>query len=524
MNVAEHTRLKGGLITATEQAEAEGKNRFQTATIDTEDIRNHSRYEGRSYGIGISGSMGGGEGRQQIGGQKLTAYGDNTVTRTDNGDTTRQGRASVSAQIGFGRDSDSRESTTPSGIGTRNLTVTADPAAAATLYTDIRTETAAVSSGRLNNTFDKERVQKELDIQREVTQQFGSNIGYVKSRVNQRIEGLKAAREAGRISQEEYDKQTAKLEMAKLLTDSVAMGLMTPSNSLGGTLLTAASPIASREIGAYFKTVDPQTGKDKQGTPAHIMAHTVWNAAVAYATGNNAGTAALAAGGSETVTPILSNWLFKEKDPSKLTEDQKETLATINRLLGSGIGAAGGNADNALSDGLIARNVAEQNNMTRAGKGVVVPLFGALYCALDKHCGSVTDTFTGMMSEQIKSAQEEREKLFPILNDGKGGGEKAQVPKHPVSRSATGAPMPPDDEDDKNLSISEQKEIRSLNKRIREHQEKIDKFRKNPTIRPGMENLPKDVIKAAQERRILHLEREIKAFQTRIDVLKGRAK
>ncbi|WP_040669635.1 hypothetical protein, partial [Neisseria weaveri] len=81
-----------------------------------------------------------------------------------------------------------------------------------------------------------------------------------------------------------------------------------------------------------------------------------------------------------------------------------------------------------------------------------------------------------------------------------------------------------DDEDDKNLSISEQKEIRSLNKRIREHQEKIDKFRKNPTIRPGMENLPKDVIKAAQERRILHLEREIKAFQTRIDVLKGRAK
>ncbi|WP_036494179.1 hypothetical protein [Neisseria weaveri] len=85
--------------------------------------------------------------------------------------------------------------------------------------------------------------------------------------------------------------------------------------------------------------------------------------------------------------------------------------------------------------------------MTRAGKGVVVPLFGALYCALDKHCGSVTDTFTGMMSEQIKSAQEEREKLFPILNDGKGGEKKAQVQKHPVSRSATGAPMPPDDED-----------------------------------------------------------------------------
>ncbi|WP_308905889.1 hypothetical protein, partial [Neisseria weaveri] len=55
-------------------------------------------------------------------------------------------------------------------------------------------------------------MQKELDIQREVTQQFGSNVGYVKSQVNRRIEGLKAAREAGRISQEEYDKKVQSLQ------------------------------------------------------------------------------------------------------------------------------------------------------------------------------------------------------------------------------------------------------------------------------------------------------------------------
>lgn len=84
--------------------------------------------------------------------------------------------------------------------------------------------------------------------------------------------------------------------------------------------------------------------------------------------------------------------------------------------------------------------------------------------------------------------------------------------------------MPPDDEDDKNLSTSEKREIRSLDKRIKEHRDKIEEFKKNPTVRPGMENLPKDVIKAAQERRILHLEREIKAFQTRINILKGKAK
>ena len=37
-----------------------------------------------------------------------------------------------------------------------------------------------------------------------------------------------------------------------------------------------------------------------------------------------------------------------------------------------------------------------------------------------------------------------------------------------------------------------------------------------------MENLPKDIVKNAQERRILHLEREIKAFQKRIDAIKGK--
>ena len=223
-------------------------------------------------------------------------------------------------------------------------------------------------------------------------------------------------------------------------------------------MLAAATPAVSREIGSYFKGIDAQTGKDRQGSPAHVMAHMVWNAAVAYATGNHAGSAALAAGGSEAVSPVLSGWLFNEKDPSKLDAAQKETIANISQLLGSGIGATTGNAGNALSDGLTARTVAEQNSMTRAGQGIAVPLLGALYCAMDKNCASVTDTFTGMLAEQSRQAQEEREKLFPLLSTQKDGEKKTQ-PQQTVSQSATGAPMPPDDEDEAKKSNQEKSSV-----------------------------------------------------------------
>ena len=74
------------------------------------------------------------------------------------------------------------------------------------------------------------------------------------------------------------------------------------------------------------------------------------------------------------------------------------------------------------------------------------------------------------------------------------------------------------------LSESDKKSIQSYEKLIQQHKKKIEDFKKNPTVSPGMENLPKDIIKKQQERRIMHLEREIKAFEKNInDILnKGR--
>ena len=86
--------------------------------------------------------------------------------------------------------------------------------------------------------------------------------------------------------------------------------------------------------------------------------------------------------------------------------------------------------------------------------------------------------------------------------------------------TSTGMPQPPNDDDD--LTKSEKKEIRSLTKRIEEHELKIKEFKANPTVRPGMEKLPKEIIEKQQLARIRHLQQEIRAFQGRIDFIKNK--
>ncbi len=63
--------------------------------------------------------------------------------------------------------------------------------------------------------------------------------------------------------------------------------------------------------------------------------------------------------------------------------------------------------------------------------------------------------------------------------------------------------------------------IRSLEKQIAAHEAKLAEFIKNPTVRPGMEGQSQAVIKAAQEARIRHLQREIDAFKGNIEKLKN---
>jgi hypothetical protein len=52
---------------------------------------------------------------------------------------------------------------------------------------------------------------------------------------------------------------------------------------------------------------------------------------------------------------------------------------------------------------------------------------------------------------------------------------------------------------------------------IKEHQDKIEDFKNNPTVMPGMERLSREMIEKQWQRRVDHLEREIKAFKGNIE-------
>jgi predicted RNase H-like nuclease (RuvC/YqgF family) len=73
----------------------------------------------------------------------------------------------------------------------------------------------------------------------------------------------------------------------------------------------------------------------------------------------------------------------------------------------------------------------------------------------------------------------------------------------------------------KELSREAQRGIRSLEKRIAEHEDKLADFKANPTARPGMEGQPREMIEAAQQSRIRHLEKEIQTFKENIEKLGG---
>ena len=372
VQVGGHTQLTGGLITSAQSAEAQGKNRFQSGTISQTDLHNISRYDGSSIGFGTSVAVSGktlGQ-EQQAGKIQLS-------------DVASQNASGFSS--GYGRDSDHQESTTHSGIGTRNIILTDEAGqlaktgygtdkAAQLAYTDIRTEDASQQSGSLKNRFDADEVQSELDLQRTVSQEFSQTSQQVNKAINQKIDALNSELEKGNLSDAEKSKletQRDNWQYSKVLLNMVASGLSAPTQSGAGIAAATAAPAISYEIGQYFKA------QGQEGSLKHIVAHAILGAAVSAAGDNNALAGALSAGGSEAAAPLISQWLYQESDGSKLTAEQKDTVNAITSALGAATGAVvgGGTAADVAQGSLNAQNAVENNNGARARRNARNPLW-----------------------------------------------------------------------------------------------------------------------------------------------------
>ncbi|WP_050981658.1 VENN motif pre-toxin domain-containing protein [Advenella kashmirensis] len=342
IDVDGHTDLTGTVITSSAEAEAEGRNRLTTGTLAARDIKNYSRVKASSVGIGGEGGIMGGSG---LGGAK-----------------------GLQASMGFGSVSSNESSVTKSGINTANINITRPKAqqektgkSVAETIAEIKTpltsdETLAYTG--LGNSFDKEAVQKEIDLQRDVSQAFNSTTQNAAGELKKRIASNDALFEAGLISEQERDTRNSSLRNYAWILETVAAGLATPSNSLAGSLVAAASPTVAKEIGQQFK----QTGQE--GSAGHYLAHAGLGAVVAAATGNNIAGNALAAAGAEAAAPIAASWIYG-KGVGQLTPDEKATVSSIAGLAGAGIaGAAGGDGRSLVSGSVAGRTAVENNYLT----------------------------------------------------------------------------------------------------------------------------------------------------------------
>ncbi|WP_180296881.1 VENN motif pre-toxin domain-containing protein, partial [Snodgrassella communis] len=205
---------------------------------------------------------------------------------------------------------------------------------------------------------DKDKVQKELDLQREVSQEFSKNMQATSAFINSKKDKLKEELKQENLSPEQraqYEKELAQWNSGGLILNAIGAGLAAPTNSMGGILAATASPAISHQIGQYFK------GKDAEGSTAHLVAHAVLGAAVAAAGGNNALAGGLAAAGAEATAPIVSKWLYG-KNAKDLTADEKATVSAIAGLTGAATGVAVGGSMADVAQGNQAGHTAVDNN------------------------------------------------------------------------------------------------------------------------------------------------------------------
>ena len=396
VQVGGHTQLTGGIITSAQSAEAQGKNRFQSGSISQTDLHNISKYDGSSIGFGASVALSGetlGQGTQNN--SKLTTVADKN-SQGFNG-------------VGYGRDSDHQESTTKSGIGTRNIILTDEAGQLAKTgygtdkaiqlaYTDIRTEDAGQQSGSLKNRFDADKVQSELDLQREVSQQFSHNADIVRAEFNKDLDALneKIKTEKDPEKQKEYEQQRDKLQQRQVFFNMVVAALSAPTDSAAGIAAATAAPAISYGIGQEFKNNKLKNEKDggnrpTEGSATHIASHMALGAVVSALGGNDAVSGALAAGGAEALVPLFSQAIYDTKDPEKLTAEQKQNLSNMARLFGAAVGAAtssstaNGYADVAQG-GMNAGNAVENNFTYELGKRFANELREKCSNSSDKSC------------------------------------------------------------------------------------------------------------------------------------------
>ncbi|GJI97212.1 hypothetical protein RugamoR57_39300 [Duganella caerulea] len=168
-----NTDLKGGLLSSSQNAIDQGSNVLMTGSLTSSDLQNKDHYD--AGGFALSGSISGKMGDQSPPKEKTDKW-------TDEQKKAAAADGKPGASAGFGSASGDQGSTTASGISggliaitdqAKQLATGKDAATAvAGLDNDVTTESAAAKAGVLTKGWDAQQLQKDVDTQIAITQEF----------------------------------------------------------------------------------------------------------------------------------------------------------------------------------------------------------------------------------------------------------------------------------------------------------------------------------------------------------------
>jgi filamentous hemagglutinin len=324
INVGNHTQLNGGVIASTADSI---KNQLSTGTLGWDAIDNKAEYNASSSGFGIS-----------------------TSGPTGGGLAKDKGKASGTTQSAVAEGN----------IDIRNTTDQTQDIAGLSRHTDN-------ANGRIDKIFDEAKVKDNLAFAQGVAQlstQLVSDYGN-----QQMLQAQLAAAE--KLSEDPAYLSASAQERQKMLEASPEYKAAQKEYGVGSDFWLAGSAISAALTGISGGDIGAAAGgalapylareikaKTQGNTAANAAAHAVAGALVALVSGNNVAAGAVGAASGELAAKIISEQYYG-KDPSALTEAEKENVSALSQL------AAG------LAGGLVADSTAGAVGGSVAGKTAV---------------------------------------------------------------------------------------------------------------------------------------------------------
>ena len=353
ITVGRHTQLDGAVIASTATPD---KNHLDTGTLGFSDLHNEADYKVSHSGISLSGGG---------------SFGDKFQGNMPGG------------MISAGGHSGHAEGTTQAAVAEGTITIRDRDNQKQNLANLSRDPVHANDS--ISPIFDKEKEQRRLQTVGLISD-IGSQVADI-ARTQGELNALKAAQDKygpvpADATEEQRQAYLAKLrdtpeykkEQEKYGTGSdMQRGIQAATAALqglvggnmAGALAGASAPELANIIGHHAGIDD--------NTAAKAIAHAILGGVTAALQGNSAAAGAIGAGTGEVIASAIAKSLYPGVDPSKLTEDQKQTVSTLATLsAGMAGGIASGDVAGAAAGAGAGKNVVENNALSLVARGCAV--------------------------------------------------------------------------------------------------------------------------------------------------------